>query len=81
MIWNFDLPILIQGIPPFQTLKNITQIEPSNSDLVAIVSAGSQTTADEAIPVFDLVEDAIKAVGQIKTSLIFVPAYHLDRVV
>ena len=77
MNWNFDFPISIQGIPQPQTVKNLIQSESYDPNLVALVCAEGQTIADKEIQIFDLVADAIKAVGKIKTSLICVPAYQV----
>ncbi|WP_144870283.1 succinate--CoA ligase subunit alpha [Hyella patelloides] len=73
MNWNFQYPIILQGTAKPTWLQYISQMEAYGVDVVARVSGGYQVTKKEKTPIFNLVEDAIQAVGEIGTSMIFAP--------
>lgn len=76
MNWKFHNPIIIQGIAESQILKYATQMKTCGVEIVAGVSSGYKAK-ENAIPIFNLVEEAIAQIGEIKTSVIFAPS---DRV-
>ncbi len=73
-----DSPILIQGIntsrSSIQATKNMKYY---GTNIVACVSPGQGKQQLDSIPVFNLVEQAIDAVGTIETSVIFLPPYQV----
>ena len=77
MNWNFHHPIIVQGTTKLEYLPYISQMKVYGVDVVAGVSIGYQKTDTEEIPIFDLVENAIREIGFIGTSIICVP---YDRV-
>ena len=68
---------MIQGIAEPQIYKYVNQMTNYGVKIVAGVSSGYKTTETDAIPIFDLVEEAIQEIGAIKTSVIFASS---DRV-
>ena len=77
MNWKFDNSIMIQGIAEPQIYKYVNRMTNYGVKIVAGVSSGYEMTETDAIPIFDLVEEAIEEIGAIKTSIIFAPG---DRV-
>lgn len=73
MNWKFHNSIMIQGIAEPQIFKYASQMETCGIKIVAGASSGYGITSTEAIPIFDLVEEAIQEIGEIKTSVIFAP--------
>jgi succinyl-CoA synthetase alpha subunit len=67
--------ILIQGLDPTLTIAAIQTMQTYGTNIIGIVSAGKGGQQVGEIPIFDLVEQAQAAVGEIDTSLIFVPPY------
>ncbi len=76
-MWTTDSKILIQGITESFALAYIAKMQKYGNNIVAGVSAGESGQEVLEIPVFDLVETAITAVGTIDTSIIFVPPYEV----
>lgn len=77
MNWKLDNSIIIQGIAEPQIFKYISQMETCGIKIVAGASSGYGITSTEAMPIFDLVAEAIREIGAIKTSVIFASS---DRV-
>ncbi|MGB3402963.1 MAG: CoA-binding protein [Microcoleaceae cyanobacterium] len=70
--------ILIQGINTSRSSIKATQnMKKYGTNIVACVSPGRGKQELDGIPVFDLVEQAIAAVGTIETSVIFLPPYQV----
>lgn len=69
--------ILIQGIDSPQATHYALEMKAYGTKIAAGVSAGLGGETIAEIPVFDLVENAIEAVGKIEASLIFVPPYQV----
>lgn len=65
--------ILLQGIHGALAQRMIAPMRRYGTEIVAGVSVGQGGTQVEDIPVFDLVEQAIAAVGDIDTSVVCVP--------
>jgi succinyl-CoA synthetase alpha subunit len=78
MSWKFDSRIIIQGIAESDRVSEyISQMKACGVEVLAGVSSGEQAVTLEAIPIFDLVEDAIREVGTIETSIIFAAPYQV----
>lgn len=69
--------VLIYGIAESSGSLHLPMMTAYGTPIVAGVSAGSGGLAMEGIPVFDLIEQAIEAVGGIDTAVIFVPPYEV----
>jgi succinyl-CoA synthetase alpha subunit len=70
--------VLIQGINTSQSSVQATQnMKAYGTNIVACVSPGRGKQELDGIAVFDLVEQAIDAVGSIETSVIFLPPYQV----
>jgi succinyl-CoA synthetase alpha subunit len=67
--------VLVQGITTSLGQLAVPVMKAYGTQVLAGVSAGDSGTAIADIPVFDLVETALAAVGTIDTSVIFVPPY------
>jgi succinyl-CoA synthetase alpha subunit len=67
--------ILIQGLDSPLVSAAIDRMQLYGTNLVGIVDAGRGGQEFANLPIFDLVEQAQATLGQIDTSLIFVPAY------
>ncbi|MGB3536355.1 MAG: CoA-binding protein [Microcoleaceae cyanobacterium] len=73
-----DSQILIQGINTSRSSIQATQnMKSYGTNVVACVSPGRGNQKLDNIPVFDLVEQAIAAIGTIETSVIFLPPYQV----
>lgn len=73
--------VLIQGISELSEHNYLTQMQAYGTNLAAIVMPGQGGTTLGEVPVFDLVEQAVSAIHDIDTTLIFSPAYDvLDAV-
>jgi succinyl-CoA synthetase alpha subunit len=72
MNWKFDSQIIIQGIAESdRVLEYISQMKACGVEVLAGISSGEGVVTPKEIPIFDLVEDAIREVGTIETSMIF----------
>ncbi len=69
--------VLIQGFDEPQATDYALQMKAYGTNVVAGVSSGSGGKKVRGIPVFDLVEQAIAAVGAIDTTIIFSPPYEV----
>ena len=67
--------MLVQGVTDSLSLRYLARMRAFGTKIVAGVSAGNGGELVEDVPVFDLVEEAISEVGEIKTTLIFGEAY------
>lgn len=65
---------MIQGITEPQIYKYVNRMTNYGVKIVAGVSSGYEVTETDAIPIFNLVEEAIAEIGAIKTSVIFAPS-------
>jgi succinyl-CoA synthetase alpha subunit len=74
---QLDNNVLIQGIENPLALAAISRMQAYGTKIVGVVSAGKGGQKLGDLPIFDLVEEAQTGVGQIETSLIFVPAYEV----
>ncbi len=72
---QLDSRVLIQGLDNSLAAAAISRMQVYGTNIVGIVSAGRGGQEFANLPIFDLVEQAQGALGQIETSLIFVPAY------
>ena len=77
MNWNFDTSIIVQGIAQSEAAEHLPQMIACGTKIVAGVSINYPDPELEKIPVFPLVEDAIKEVGNIETSVVFMPPYQV----
>ena len=77
MNWKFHSPTIVQGIAQPHVLSYISTMKSHGSDLVAGISGGQKVVTTKEIPIFNLVEDAIEAMGQIETSIIFADPYQV----
>ncbi|MBZ8183011.1 succinate--CoA ligase subunit alpha [Oscillatoria salina] len=75
MNWTPDSKILVQGITEPIGVHYTLKMKDYGTNIVAGVSAGQGGTKLSDIPIFDLVEEARSALGEIDFSLIFVPSY------
>jgi len=73
MKFSPDSKVLIQGISEAGAAIHAIRMKAYGTNVVAGVSPGQGGQALESIPVFDLVEQAVSEVGQIDTTIIFVP--------
>jgi succinyl-CoA synthetase alpha subunit len=69
--------ILIQGIAEPIGIVATAQMQAYGTKIVAGVSSSRGGTEINNVPVYDLVEQAVTAMGAIDTSIIFVPAYQV----
>lgn len=77
MKWHAQSSILIQGIAHPLGIHYAPRMKSYGTRIVGGVSPGHGGEAIGDIPVFDLVEQARAAVGEIEISLIFVPPYQV----
>ncbi|MDJ0845210.1 succinate--CoA ligase subunit alpha [Crocosphaera sp.] len=77
MKWEADSKILIQGITHPLGLGYAARMKAQGTNIVAGITLDEQTSDINDIPVFTLVEDAVKAVGEIDISLILSPPYEV----
>lgn len=75
--WQQSGKILVQGLVDNQVLKYVQRMQASGVQIAAGVNPGSGGTQLDNIPVFDLVSEAISSIGNIQTSLVFVPPYEV----
>jgi succinyl-CoA synthetase alpha subunit len=76
-MWTKESKVLIQGIAAISARKCIATMKQYGTNIVAGVSAGKKEDIVVEIPIFDLVETAIEAVGEIDISIIIVPPYEV----
>jgi succinyl-CoA synthetase alpha subunit len=69
--------VLIQGMTALLWSPYIARMQAYGTQIVAAVSPGSGGESFNDLPVFDLVEQAVAAVGAIDTTIIFVPPYQV----
>lgn len=73
--WQMSGNILVQGLGETNVLTQVTRMKAYGTPITAGVSPSWEGKLVNEIPVFALVEEAISAVGEIQTSLIFVHPY------
>jgi len=69
--------VLIQGFEQPLVSNYAQQMKAYGTNVVAGVSSGSGGKKVRDIPIFDLVEQAVTAVGSIDTTIIFTPSYEV----
>jgi succinyl-CoA synthetase alpha subunit len=69
--------ILIQGITEPRGLYYATKMKAYGTNVVAGIGVGQGGENVNGIPVFDLVEEAIKEIGEVEASVIFVNPYQV----
>ncbi len=74
---QLDSRILIQGLEHPLVATAIDRMQICGTKIVGIVNAGRGGQEFANLPIFDMVEQAQSAVGQVETSLIFVPPYEV----
>lgn len=77
MKWQADSQILIQGITDALGMYYAAKMKEKGTNIVAGISFDVETPEIEGIPVFSLVEEAVKQTGVIDISLIFTPPYEV----
>ncbi|MFM7441366.1 MAG: CoA-binding protein [Snowella sp.] len=77
MKWQSDSKILIQGVAEPAAAYYATRLYASGTQIVAGVESGQGGSQVGEIPVFDLVEQAVAAKGEIDITLIFLPPYRV----
>jgi succinyl-CoA synthetase alpha subunit len=78
MSWKFDSRIIIQGIAESDRVSEyISQMKACGVEVLVGINSGEGVVTPIEIPIFDLVEDAIKEVGTIETSIIFAAPYQV----
>ncbi len=77
MKWQSDSKVLLQGINHPLGAYYAAQMQAYGTKLVAGVSAGSGGENLSNIPVFDLVEEALRESGSVDMSVILNPAYEV----
>ncbi|HEY9692062.1 MAG TPA: succinyl-CoA synthetase subunit alpha [Oculatellaceae cyanobacterium] len=70
-----DSQIIVQGIKEPNSSLYTAQMKAYGTNVVAGISPGDGGQLVDDIPVFDLVEQALSAVGQVDATIIFVPPY------
>ncbi len=70
-----DSKIIVQGITEPNASLDIAQMKAYGTNIVAGISPGEGGQLVDDIPVFDLVEQALSAVGQVDATIILVPPY------
>ena len=77
MKWEADSTILIQGITHPLAMTYTPRMKAQGTNIVAGITLDEQTANINDIPLFTLVEEAVKQVGEIDISLIFSPPYEV----
>ncbi len=77
MKWEADSKVLIQGITHPLGLAYVARMKAQGTNIVAGITLDEQTSDMNDIPVFTLVEEAVKQVGEIDISLILSPPYEV----
>ena len=73
MNWILTEPVIIQGITEPGVATYVAKMKAYGTKIIAGVANRQQEQAIEEIPVFNLVEDITEQLGEVKTSIIFVP--------
>ena len=71
--WTQERKVLIQGIDEPLALHAVAQMKAYGTNIVVGIGIGRGGSEIEGIPVFELVEEATAKVGEIYTSILFVP--------
>lgn len=77
MKWHEDSTVLLQGVHHPLGLIYLEQMQACGTRLVAGVSAGHGGESLNGLPVFDLVDLAVQALGPVDISLILNPPYRV----
>ncbi|MGB5769682.1 MAG: CoA-binding protein [Crocosphaera sp.] len=77
MKWQADSKVLIQGITNPLGVGYASRMKAQGTNIMAGISLEDQTSEISDIPVFTLVEEAVKQVGDIEISLIMTPPYEV----
>ncbi len=77
MKWEADSKILIQGITHPLAISYTPRMKAQGTNIVAGITLDEETANINDIPLFTLVEEAVKQVGEIDISLIFSPPYEV----
>ncbi len=77
MKWEADSKVLIQGITHPLGISYAPRMKTQGTNIVAGITLDEQTADINDIPVFTLVEEAVKQVGEIDISLILSPPYEV----
>ncbi len=77
MKWQADSKVLIQGITHPLGIDYAARMKAEGTKIVAGISLDDETPDLNDIPVFTLVEEAVKQVGEIDISLILTPPYEV----
>ena len=77
MKWETDSKVLIQGITNPLGVSYATRMKAQGTNIVAGITLDEQTSDTHDIPVFTLVEEAVKQVGPIDISLILTAPYEV----
>ncbi|MFM7189453.1 MAG: CoA-binding protein [Microcystaceae cyanobacterium] len=77
MKWNTQSKILLQGVHHPLSATYLAQMQRWGTQVVAGVSAGHEGETLADLPVFDLIEEAIAAVGAVDLSVILNPSYRV----
>ncbi|MEM9771652.1 MAG: CoA-binding protein [Cyanobacteria bacterium P01_D01_bin.73] len=70
-----DCKVIIQGIHEAAARFHTPLMQRYGTQIVAGISPGEGGAVEAGVPVFDLVEEAIAAVGPIDTTVVFAPAF------
>ena len=70
-----DCKVIIQGITEAAGRCHTPLMQAYGTKVVAGISPGDGGTMASGVPVFDLVEDAVEAVGPVDTTVVFSPAF------
>lgn len=77
MKWEADSKVLIQGITNPLGISYAARMKNQGTNIVAGITLDGQTDQIDGIPIFTLVEEAVKQVGEIDISLIVTPPYEV----
>ncbi len=77
MKWEADSKVLIQGITSPLGINYAARMKAQGTNIVAGITLEEQTDQMDDIPIFTLVEEAVKNVGEIDISLILTPPYEV----
>lgn len=75
MNWRTSGQILVQGLKGADIIDYVIKMRAQGAAIVAGVDPSQENDIIKEVPIFALVEEAIAAVGEITTSLIFVHPY------
>ncbi|ACB51708.1 putative succinyl-CoA synthetase alpha chain [Crocosphaera subtropica ATCC 51142] len=77
MKWEADSKVLIQGITNPLGISYAARMKAKGTNIVAGITLEEQTAEMDDIPIFTLVEEAVKQIGEIEISLILTPPYEV----